>query len=304
MNRLKHIVYKLFRLTLKPFVGTGWADNEIIGFLYQGLLRLLIPQQSKTVMVNDCKMLLRVGGAYGIGGVAQHIIYMGDYEPQTTKVFKAVLKKGMGVVDVGANIGYYTLLAARLVGEQGRVWAYEPEVRNYNELSHNIALNGFSNVEPMRVAVGDVDGVALLNVSRYDSGVHSLLVTRDSKGSRVAVTEKRLDTLLKGQRVDLVKVDTEGYDYHVLRGAKKLIAQNNGISIIVEYWPKVEYSRKLWALLGELGLKHIYLIDEWAKQIYKGGEAECVNYAKRHGYGINLICSKEEALWIGEINGA
>lgn len=300
---IKHIIYKLFRVFTRPFIGTGWADNEVIGHLYQGLLRLIIPEQVKIVNVNSYKLCLKVGGKHGIGGVAQHILYMGDYEPQTTKVFKAALKPGMNVVDVGANIGYYTCLAASLV-KYGSVWAFEPEARNYDDLCGNISLNGFNNVMPVKAAIADSDGEAVLNVSRYDSGVHSLLISRDNKGKKVKVGQLCLDTALENSRVDLIKIDTEGYDCHVLEGMTGLIKNNDGICVITEYWPKVKESQRLWQILNKVGFSYIYLADEWDKRIYQGGEGECVEYARRHGYGINLICMKKPADWISKINGS
>jgi hypothetical protein len=76
-------------------------------------------------------------------GVAPFLLEWGFYEKYETALFKRLVKKGMVVVDIGANIGYYTLLAAHLVGDKGKVFAFEPDPNNYDLLCKNIEVNGY-----------------------------------------------------------------------------------------------------------------------------------------------------------------
>jgi len=81
--------------------------------------------------------------------VGTSLLKWGFFEKYETKLFKKSIKRGMVVLDIGANIGYYTLLAARLVGDEGKVFAFEPDPYNYSLLRKNIEANRYNNVIPM-----------------------------------------------------------------------------------------------------------------------------------------------------------
>lgn len=84
------------------------------------------------------------------------------WEKYKTELFKKIITQGMTVVDIGASIGYYTLIAAKLVGKTGVVYAFEPEPCNYELLIKNIELNGFTNIVPIKKAVSNRHGKAKL----------------------------------------------------------------------------------------------------------------------------------------------
>ena len=96
------------------------------------------------------------------------------YERATTDLLKDLLHPGMIFVDVGANIGYFSLLAANLVGTEGTVYAFEPEPGNHELLRKNIELNSYSNIVMIQKAVSNKSGSAPLFLSALDSGSHSL----------------------------------------------------------------------------------------------------------------------------------
>ena len=89
----------------------------------------------------------------------------GVNEKYETELFKKMVQDGMVVVDIGANIGYYTLIAAKLVGNKGIVYAFEPEPSNYELLCQNIAINGYTNVVPIEKAVSKTSGKTKLYVN-------------------------------------------------------------------------------------------------------------------------------------------
>ncbi len=91
-------------------------------------------------------------------GIVPHLLADGVYEPRTTEVFKCLLKPGMVVVDIGANFGYYALIAAQFVGSTGKIYACEPEPNNFRLLLNNIKINGFSNVAPLQIALSNRKG--------------------------------------------------------------------------------------------------------------------------------------------------
>jgi len=82
-------------------------------------------------------------------GIAKFLEIKGSYEEETTKLFTEILKEGMTVLDIGANIGYFSLIASRLVGDKGKVFAFEPYHETFSLLQKNIEANGFNNVIPV-----------------------------------------------------------------------------------------------------------------------------------------------------------
>jgi len=155
-------------------------------------------------------------------------IYFGDVYCQK------ILRAGMKIVDIGANIGVYTVLAAEKAGKDGKVIAVEPEAENYKKLLDNIKLNNFQNVIPINIALTDHEASEKLYISP-DAGSHSLL----SKGDEIISIEiqvKTLDKLLEElnfNRVDIIKIDAEGAEIPILKGARKTLKANPNAKIIV-----------------------------------------------------------------------
>ena len=147
---------------------------------------------------------------------------------------KEVLKRGMNVIDAGANIGVYTVLAAEKVGKNGKVITVEPEPKNYKQLIENINLNGFKNVIPKNIALADHEGFKKLYLSSSFVG-HSLIL-REDKDSYIEVLVKTIDKLVEEldiKKIDIIKIDTEGTEISVLRGAEKTLKNNPNMRIIV-----------------------------------------------------------------------
>jgi len=159
------------------------------------------------------------------------------FERPKVSALEHFLRPGMTLVDVGANIGFFSLVAARLVGPTGRVLAVEPEPANCTRIERNVELNGYPNVEIAQVALGDRNGEVTLHLAT-DHGHHSLLDrSPDRAGATIAVPLQTLDTLLATHnigRVDVLKVDVEGLEVEVLRGAAETIRTNPEIVILMD----------------------------------------------------------------------
>lgn len=146
------------------------------------------------------------------------------YEPEVTGVLARLLRPGMTFLDVGANVGYHALLAARAVGPTGRVVAVEPSSENCRLILLSVALNGFDNVEVLPVGLDDHQGWAHLshhigsNASFVPGGADDL-----RRGHGTVVPVFRLDQLVTGH-VDVVKLDIEGAEAHAVAGGAALIA--------------------------------------------------------------------------------
>lgn len=137
------------------------------------------------------------------------LVYTEDYEPHVTSHFCSLLREGMKVVDIGASLGYYTLLAANRVGKSGEVLAFEPNPFRFKYLLKTIQINGWKNVTAYKLFVSDFDSPEKNTVT--------------------------LDSILT-DGADVVKIDVEGMELQVLRGMKRLLSK--GVKVICEVHPK------------------------------------------------------------------
>ena len=159
----------------------------------------------------------------------------GTWEPEVHRAIERALFPGATFVDVGANIGYFTILASRLVGSGGRVFAIEPDEASVGLLRANLELNECRNVTVFPVAAADRPGSGRLITSR--DGRSGSAVEIGATGEGTIVRCERLDGLLAGARVDVVKVDAEGSEPLALLGARETIAAAPRLLAIVEFRP-------------------------------------------------------------------
>jgi FkbM family methyltransferase len=163
----------------------------------------------------------------------------GPWEPLETAAVRAALRPGDGVLDVGANVGHYTLVAASAVGPRGHVWAFEPAPRPFAALTANVRLNGLRNVILEQVACGEHDGAATLHLDAANAGGHSLAADNVERPGG-AVPLLRLDTWLartpSAAPVRLLKTDAQGAELAVLRGAEGLLRSRRP-TLLLEFWP-------------------------------------------------------------------
>jgi FkbM family methyltransferase len=156
-----------------------------------------------------------------IGRSLQHY---GEFSQGEFNLFQEVVPEGGVVVEAGANIGAHTLGFARLVGESGKVYAYEPQRVVFQALCGNIALNSLTHVWAYQVALGDKQELVYLSQVDYHEKNNPGGVTIDGSPHGVGVMSLPLNDLSL-ERVDLIKADVEGYESKVLKGAEETIAR-------------------------------------------------------------------------------
>jgi FkbM family methyltransferase len=150
-------------------------------------------------------------------------------------LLRRLISPGMTIVDVGANIGIYTRFFSRLAGLSGRVHAFEPAPSNYKRLQEN--AEQLANVSLNHAAVGDRSGTIRLFVSDELNVDHRTFDSGDGrKGVDVPVVSLD-DYFTAGQRVDLIKIDVQGFELSVLQGAKRVLTENRDITVLMEFWP-------------------------------------------------------------------
>ena len=168
--------------------------------------------------------------------------FRGVLEPGLTRRFTESLASGMTVVDVGANVGIYTLIAARAVAPAGKVYSFEPTPRTFAILTDNIQVNGLLEsglIDRRQAAVSDRRGTARLAVYRDNNG-HNTLFAGGTGPEFVDVETVSLDDALAGvTRVDLIKIDAEGAEALIWNGMSRTLRQNPAVKVFMEFAPSL-----------------------------------------------------------------
>jgi len=171
--------------------------------------------------------------------VVSGAITFGVYEPAETAFFCSVCKPGMTFLDIGANIGYYAALASGRIGPQGKLIALEPDPENFRYLQQNVAVNGGPQAVCVQKAAAAEKGVLRLHVNRENRG-DNRLYANDLCDSSFEVEVTTIDALLEGlgiERVDLVKIDVQGFEGHVFQGMKRTLLRSEELILLTEFWP-------------------------------------------------------------------
>jgi FkbM family methyltransferase len=159
------------------------------------------------------------------------------------RFFEDQLKPGMKVLDVGANIGLYTLLFSDLVGELGKVYSFEPDPISYASLKEACRVNNRSNIRHFPCALGNSRGKALLQKSIFNSGDNRIKAgavpdVEEERERTPLISVDRADFLLPSETVDFIKMDVQGWEFHALSGMGTLIRRSDEVQIYFEFWPQ------------------------------------------------------------------
>ena len=168
--------------------------------------------------------------------IQRNVYFLNYYEIRETNYVRKILREGDVFVDIGANIGWFTVLASAGVGASGQVFAFEPSRRIHQHLADNVGINNCGNVVLERLALSDASGSAILaNANPRNDGMGSIV-----HGGRTGeeVRTQTLDAYFEGRdagTIDLVKLDVEGAEMFVLRGMRGLLAAGRVRRILFEY---------------------------------------------------------------------
>jgi FkbM family methyltransferase len=217
-------------------------------------------------------------------------------DPFMTEVFKKVVKEGDAVVDLGANVGYYSLLASRIVGKQGRVYAFEPDPKTYSLLVKNIKLNKYENIIPVPKAVTNYVGTAKFFLSA-EPGANSLY-KEGGQTKFIEVETQTLDSFFgaKESAIGVIKMDIEGGEIDAISGMDRLLSQNRRLSLFIEFVPRhiqrsghtpAEFLDKLWKLNFE-----VFAIDEAKKHMTRVDSLDQLMGIHSNLISINLLATR------------
>ncbi len=197
-------------------------------------------------------------------GIGEYLFLRGEYALGRVAEIKEVVKQGDIVIDIGANIGYFTVLMANLVGPQGKVYAFEPDPRNFSLLQRTIKKNGFTSVIAEQKAISNKTGEFLLYQTRSWSS-NTLTPTNCVLTTKIQVIT--LDTFLSQEdHIDFVKMDMDGSEPLAIQGMVQLIRRSPNLRVLAEYQPgnlKRYLSNPLdfISIAEQCGLKLVAILD-------------------------------------------
>ena len=271
MSRRAYMFFKkngLRLLVLRVLLELIWA---YIGFLNKRRLATIAKQTGKSIVkeVNGSKMRFDFSVD---DGLCRFMSLTDIREAYILEALVREVREGNTVVDIGANVGYYALLEAKLVGDSGIVYAIEPVPETIELLRQNIELNKYTNIKTYQQAIGNKTGIASMYVAEWlnRSQMKDLNNTHINTVSReINVPVSTLDEFLEDKKFpDLIRMDVEGYEYNIFKGMKKILEAEYPLKICMEFhfrWLGIEKSLKLLRTLKNTGFEiavATYEIDE------------------------------------------
>jgi len=229
-----------------------------------------------------------------------HLYRRGHYEEYETEIIKKIIKKGDIVLDVGANIGYFTLIFAKLVGKNGKVFAFEPDPKNFDLLSKNIKINGYKNVTLVRKALSDKTAKTNLFLSKTNSVDHRTVDPKENRDS-IEIEKITADDYFSDfkEQINFIKMDIQGSEVEALSGLSSLLQKMNDIIIMIEFAPmllrRVSYGPvELLNYLKEYDFNLFEMDDIESKIIPTSSQALIKKYPPDRKEYTNLLCTKDD----------
>ena len=193
-----------------------------------------------------------------LGEVIDLGVYLNRYEPDVTAAIEKLCRPGFTVLDIGANIGAHALRLSMIIGEFGKVYAFEPTNYAYQKLVYNISLNQFKNIIPIQIVLSDK------NLLRQSIHFRSSWPTNGNPVEQESIVDfTKLDDWCKRENlehVDLIKLDVDGNEYSIIKGAESLLTSQHPL-ILMEVWGP-NFSNELknpFILLKQLGYRFFHI---------------------------------------------
>jgi len=242
---------------------SSWVIDRVVGVIrpwrFRGKLRLL-----GALAPRKGRRRVRLFGTpleLDLADEIQRQAYLGCFEPEETAWVRRLLRPGMTFLDVGANVGYFTLLASSLVGATGRVVAVEPSPSAFAALARATADLG--NVSAVPVGLSDSSGTLALYVPPEAHGNHAPTMIATPGWQEVRVEVLTLDELTARhglERIDLLKLDVEGHEARILGGAVRALSERRIGAVLCEfndYWLRQAGSSpaEVWRMLSDHGFR-------------------------------------------------
>jgi FkbM family methyltransferase len=200
-----------------------------------------------------------------------HLVNIVDNKSDNIANFINELKSGDVFVDIGANIGLYSFLASRKVKESGKIFSFEPSVREYKRFLTGLMKNECENIIPYNMALSANNGQEIFSVSEYHTGLNKLGSELESVNSTIICPTFRFDFIFESMKIseiNLVKLDVEGAEFLVLTGMRESLKNKRIKKIIIEITPKFlkgfgHTKEQLYDFMSEMGYNSTVNSNEW-----------------------------------------
>jgi len=287
------VIVELFKKFTKLFVGKGLGRNKIIGRIYNSISKKVLPE---FIEYEGFQLFLDSEDSINFAMTDM------EHEFYELSLFKEELNEGNFVLDIGANIGLYTLAASKIVNDSGFVFSFEPDPKSFANLKHNIERNMIQNVVLINKAVSSNTGSAHLFCSTSKTHRVFNYLTRNEGSSEQTIDIKTisLDDFFKtrSQKVDVIKIDVEGWEFEAFKGMTNLIKTNSTLKIFLEFNPYT-LTRSATNIPEFINFLHssgfiFYNINEKKKEKKLVDKNWLLNFAKNTNlnHNTNLLCIK------------
>lgn len=285
---------KIFKREFFDFEIGKQFHNFILKYIKKKNITIIKKVNSNVLIkINDSKFIIRNYQIY------YDLIRYGAHEPTSTYIFNKLLKKGMVVLDIGANIGYFTLIASKLVGDKGKIYAFEPAPNNLKYLRKNIQINKVKNVEIVNKCVSNEDKIILLYLNKEDHSSHSIINIKQQKS--IDVSAITLNKMFKKDSfvINFIKMDIEGAEMNALIGMNEIIEKNKVTYILTEVNLRImkKLGKKIKDFISQLdrfSFKY-YIINEMdISWTFFDSKVKLIGYLNsiQNNY-VNLLCVRK-----------
>ena len=285
-------IYRNYRLYFNQRQGIGLGKIYPFNKILKKSKEFLKPdfcyaQEHKIYLDKRDSMDLSINSVYGV---------------LETNIIKNEIKNGDVVIDLGASIGYYTLLLAKYVGKTGKVFSFEPELSNFKLLQKNVIENNYDNVVLEQKVVSDVNGNVDLWVGQQSCGANRIYKpdrTAKQKFKTTKVDAVRLDDYFINSpfldKINFIKMDIEGAEFKALQGMKSILKLNKNLMILTEFdVASLEDAGsdpdEFLSFFSDEGFD-IFVIDESSMNLVPLNQINILKLKSEHEL-INLLCKK------------
>ena len=290
-----------FGKAYRQLCGTGVGRIPGVNAVSTSIFWHLWGSKSPIIEIQGSKMCMSpVGLPKSYQKTFQAYIMQQEWERLMTPLFKEAVEEADIFVDLGANIGYFTLLAARHMGERGKIYAFEPEPTNYSLLLKNIEVNGYNNIIPVQKAVSNTNGTVRFFLDRVDTGGHTIYQPEGRK-EFIEIESVTLDEFFKdkGFHIDVIKMDVEGAEAAALQGMEEIIRENSNLKLFIEFYPQAirrsgNSPREFARILLEDYHFSVLAMSDYSRDKYysKIGNADELMNLCLDGHAVNLFCKR------------
>ena len=293
------IKYKIYKILKKVIGGKGLTKYSSIKEFKQNIED---GAHSEYVTINGNKLYLDSSDSLRLS-------VKKEFEPETTDLIQKNIFSGNIVVDIGANIGFFTLIMANNVKKEGKVFSFEPELENYKLLEKNVKENNLENIILENKAVGNKNGntemyLASQENNIYSQSMHRIFSSKIVSQNSTPITIKiiKLDDFFEKldliKKIDLIKIDVEGAEFDVLKGMNKILDSNKDLKIIMEFSLEnlQDFGSKPDEVVDFLLKKNFKLwkINENEKKLDEIFNIEDIKKLDDERNGLNIFCQRDQ----------